>query len=88
MPYVLGIDIGTGSTKAVGVDADGTVRATALRQHEISRPRPGRAEHDPGVWWAEVKSVCQELIGQLGGTPAAVCVSGMGPCLAPTDAGG
>jgi xylulokinase len=88
MGYLLGIDIGTSSTKAVGVDADGSILTTAHRQHEISRPRPGRAEHDPMVWWDEVASLSTELVRKLGGVPDAVCVSGMGPCLAPTDVGG
>lgn len=85
MPYVLGIDIGTSSTKAVGVEIDGSIRATAQRLHEISRPRPGRAEHDPATWWEEVASLSLEVVGELGGSPEAICVSGMGPCLAPAD---
>jgi xylulokinase len=88
MGYLLGIDIGTSSTKAVAVDAGGSIRATGQRQHEISRPRPGRAEHDPIVWWDEVASLSGELVRELGGAPEAVCVSGMGPCLAPADADG
>ena len=37
---VIGIDIGTSSAKAVLVDGDGTIRATATRAHEVSRPAP------------------------------------------------
>lgn len=88
MPYVLGIDIGTSSTKAVGVETDGQLRTTALRTHDIFRPRVGWAEHDPAVWWDEVASLSAEVVRELGGPPIAICVSGMGPCLAPATAEG
>ena len=42
----LGLDVGSSSTKAVLVDADGGVVAEARSEHEISRPRPGWAEQD------------------------------------------
>lgn len=87
-PLVLGIDIGTGSTKAVLCRTNGTVLATAAREHRTSTPRPGRVEMDAeDQWWAEVGQLSHEL---LAGVPAeavrGVCVSGMGPCLVLTDA--
>jgi xylulokinase len=86
--YVLGIDIGTGSSKAVAVDERGEIRATEQVAHEISRPRPGWAEHDPATWWSEVSSLSRRVVERVGESPAAVCVSGMGPCLAPATADG
>ena len=48
----LGIDVGTGSSKAVLATADGTVVATAIRKHGLSLPRPGWAEMDAEqIWW-------------------------------------
>lgn len=86
---VLGIDIGTSSSKAVLVDtADGGVVADAVREHTTSTPHPGWFEHDAeGVWWADVRALAREV---LRGTEelAGVCVSGIGPCLLPTDSGG
>lgn len=84
----LGIDIGTGSSKAVLTDAEGRVLDQAAIRHEMSMPRPGWAEFDAdGVWWAEV---CQLSRTLLGGRDASalqgVCVSGMGPSLVVTDA--
>jgi len=43
---LLGLDIGTSSSKAVLARPDGTVVASAERAHELSLPRPGWAEHD------------------------------------------
>ena len=38
---LLGIDIGTGSSKGVLTDADGTVLAISEQPHDLSLPRPG-----------------------------------------------
>lgn len=45
-PYFLGIDIGTSSVKAVVVDEEGTVVASAQRQYDISKPQLKYAEQD------------------------------------------
>jgi len=88
-PLLLGIDLGTGSSKGVLTDPDGTVVATAVRQRprSMSMPRPGWAEVDAeNVWWQDVASIASELTAQAGGAPiAAVCVSGVGPCLVLCD---
>lgn len=84
----LGIDIGTGSSKAVLATSDGRVIDTATVYHTVSLPRPGWAEFDAEhTWWAEVRQLCAELFSRndarrVGG----VAVSGMGPCLVVTDA--
>ena len=85
---VLGIDMGTSSSKGVLVTPSGEILATAVRPHAMSLPRPGWAEVDAeGVWWADVVSISQELVAQAGGsTIAGVCVSGVGPCLLLCDA--
>ncbi|HEX2298371.1 MAG TPA: FGGY family carbohydrate kinase, partial [Pseudonocardiaceae bacterium] len=50
---LLGIDIGTSSSKGVLVSPDGEVLAQASRPHRTSTPRPGWVEHDAEtVWWA------------------------------------
>nr|BFE59415.1 FGGY-family carbohydrate kinase [Dactylosporangium thailandense] len=85
---VIGVDIGTSSTKGVLVTPDGDVLATATRAHGMSMPRPGWAEMDAeDVWWGDVVAVTRELTEAAGDRPvAAVCVSGVGPCLLLTDA--
>jgi xylulokinase len=84
---LLGIDVGTASSKAVLARPDGTIVARAQREHALTLPRPGHAEHDAdAVWWADVVALCRELVGEE--PPAAVCVSGLGPCLLPCDASG
>ena len=53
MDLLLGIDMGTGSTKGVLVDTAGVVVASATLSHTMSLPRPGWAEVDAeSTWWA------------------------------------
>jgi len=85
---LLGIDIGTGSTKGVLVDTNGTVLLSETLPHTMALPRPGWAEVDAeAVWWHEVCAISRTLTGQLprGGRVAAMCVSGVGPCLVLCD---
>ena len=87
---LIGIDMGTGSSKGVLTTVDGEIIATATRPrpHSMSMPRPSWAEVDPeAVWWADIASISQELVARLGDDRlAAICVSGAGPCLVLCDA--
>ena len=90
MPDVLlGVDIGTSSTKGVITHADGTVLATAERTHKTEFPRPGFVEHDPeGMWWKDFSEITKELLPQADGPVVGVSVSGIGATTLPADANG
>jgi len=48
----LGIDVGTGGTRALIMDEQGHVVASASAEHQhFASPRPGWAEQDPRDWW-------------------------------------
>ena len=48
----LGIDVGTGGTRALIMDLQGQVVASASAEHQhFASPRPGWAEQDPRDWW-------------------------------------
>ncbi|MGH2761247.1 MAG: FGGY-family carbohydrate kinase [Thermoleophilaceae bacterium] len=89
---LLGIDIGTASSKGVLAAPSGEVLTQAERGHALSLPRPGWAEHDASaVWWEDLVGLCRELVARApsgGDAIAAVCVSGIGPCLLAADADG
>lgn len=94
MAVLLGVDVGTASTKGVAV-RDGEVLARAQRPHRTSTPQPGWFEHDAdAVWWADLQAVVADLLRDLGesavrpGDVAGVAVSGIGPCLLPVDGAG
>ncbi|MBI1789791.1 MAG: xylulokinase [Acidobacteria bacterium] len=76
----LGIDIGTGGTRALLVDARGTVRAGCTAPHEEMRmERPMWAEQRPENWWdACVEAVRGVLAsaGASGGDVKAIGLSG------------
>ena len=78
---VIGVDIGTSSSKGVLVDLDGRVVASHVVEHAVQRPGPGMFEMDGRVWWDEFVAIAR----QLGGDVLAVGVSGMGPCVLLTD---
>ena len=84
---LLGVDIGTSSTTGVLTRPDGEVIGKAERSHELSLPRPGWAEHDAEeMWWKDFTEVCAELLEKAdGGSVAAVCISGIGPCFLAAD---
>ncbi|GAA1516661.1 FGGY-family carbohydrate kinase [Dactylosporangium maewongense] len=85
---VIGIDVGTSSTKGVLVAGDGAIIATAVRGHDVQTPRPGHVEMDAELWWGEAVSIVWELLAAHPGEVTAVGVSGMGPCVVLTgDAG-
>lgn len=82
---VVGIDIGTSSSKGVLVDLAGRVLASAVREHTVSRPAPGHVEMDAETWWTEFVSLARELLTAADADVVAVGVSGMGPCVLLTD---
>ena len=93
---LLGVDIGTGSSKGVLATLDGRVLARASRRHRTDHPRPGYVEHDAdAVWWADFCAIARELTARAddpgdpaAGRVAAVCASGIGPTVLLADGGG
>src|SRR6476646_10105570 len=89
---LLGIDIGTFSSKAALVTVTGEVLRTAVAPHGIATPAPGHVEQDAdGIWWHDVCVLCRQLLDGApygGNDVAAVAVSAIGPCLLPLDAAG
>jgi sugar (pentulose or hexulose) kinase len=91
-PLLLGVDIGTQGSKGVVADLRGQVLAQHFCEHPVLHPRPGWAEHDmEQTWWGDFVKITRALLAQPGIEPhaiAAICVSGLYPNMAPTDADG
>lgn len=87
---LLGIDVGTYSTKGVLADMAGNVLRSHVVEHGMDVPRPGWAEQDAdAVWWSDTSAVCRALLDgrpYSGDDVAAVSVSAIGPCMLPLDA--
>jgi glycerol kinase len=60
--YLLAIDQGTTSTRAILFDAEGAVRHIARRDLRQFYPQPGWVEHDPEEIWQAVVATCRETI--------------------------
>jgi len=86
---LLGIDVGTSSSKGVLVNAAGDVLKSHVVRHAIEIPRPGWAEQDAdAVWWADIVAICKDLLDgapYTGGDVAGVGLSALGPCMLPLD---
>lgn len=88
---LLGVDVGTYSTKGVLVTAGGEVLASHVIEHTISIPRPGWAEQDADlIWWGEVRDTIRALLtGTYSGEDVvAVGISAIGSCMLPIDRDG
>ena len=64
---LLGMDVGTGGTRAVLIDQHGNVVASAAMEHAPFRsPQPGWAEQDPEDWWRAARGAIREVLGAAG----------------------
>ncbi len=69
--YLLAIDQGTTSTRAMLFEASGAVRHIARAPLRQIYPRPGWVEHDPEEIWQAVVATCREAIAAAEGRPIA-----------------
>lgn len=73
----LGIDVGTGGTRALVVDETGRVRAVTTAEHQPFRsPETGWAEQDPADWWQAAQLALSRLPG-LGIRPQEIRAIGL-----------
>lgn len=86
MPYYIGIDIGTGSTKAIAIDSSASrILHTAQYHYPTLQPLPHYSEQDPElIWQAFVRSI-RNVVEQLKESPAAIGISSAMHSLIPVD---
>lgn len=70
--YVIGVDLGTSSLKALLLRQDGWVAGAITRSYPLVMPQPGWAEQDPQEWWIIACAAIRALLDDTGVTPAAV----------------
>jgi glycerol kinase len=75
MKYVLALDQGTTSSRAIVFDRDGQVVASAQREFRQHFPQPGWVEHDAREIWATQHAVALEAIGKAGGEIEAIGIT-------------
>jgi len=89
---LLGIDIGTYSSKGILVQPDGTVLKSHVVPHTMDIPQPGWAEQNAdAVWWHDFVTLCRTLLDgspYTGADVGGVAVSAIGPCMLPLNTAG
>ncbi|MGM9738575.1 MAG: glycerol kinase GlpK [Candidatus Cryptobacteroides sp.] len=64
--YILALDQGTSSSRAIVFDREGRIRASAQKEFPQHFPKPGWVEHDPKDIWSSEASVVAEAITAMG----------------------
>ena len=77
MAYVLALDQGTTSSRAIIFDRDGCLVAAAQQEFEQLFPRPGWVEHDPEEIWASQLQVADEAVRRAGVDRADIAAIGI-----------
>ncbi len=87
-PLVVGVDIGTTSTKAVGFDTDGLERAVRSVGYPLREPESGAAEQDPDEIVRAVRETVRGVVADIGRPVAGLSFSGAMHSLIGLDAAG
>lgn len=77
MTQLLGIDVGTSSTKAVITDARGAIIATASAPHQLLTPKPGWSEQEPEGWWNAAVAAIGSVLASPGVSSDAIAGVGL-----------
>jgi xylulokinase len=65
MDGLLGLDLGTGSAKAVVTDLDGKVLVRMGAEYPVIREMPGQAETDPQDWWTAIVACVRRCLAEV-----------------------
>ncbi|MDK9718528.1 MAG: FGGY family carbohydrate kinase, partial [Trichlorobacter sp.] len=77
MSFILALDQGTTSSRALVFDHDGTVRGLAQKEFRQIFPEPGLVEHDAEEIWASQLGVAVEAIARAGLSAADIAAIGI-----------
>ena len=77
MKYVLALDQGTTSSRAILFDRTGSIAALAQKEFRQIFPKPGWVEHDPREIWATQSDVAAQVLRKAGITANDVAAIGI-----------
>ena len=75
--YILSLDQGTTSSRAIMFDKAGTILSIAQKEFTQFYPQPGWVEHDPMEIWSSQATVATEAILKAGATPGEIAAIGI-----------
>ena len=76
-PYILALDQGTTSSRAIIFDKEGHVVAMAQKEFKQHYPRSGWVEHDAQEIWSSQLSVATEVVAKAGLKAASIAAIGI-----------
>src|SRR5262249_33693026 len=77
MTLLLGIDISTTGAKALLVDPDGRLVASASNSLTLSTPKPLWSEQNPDDWWRAIAASIRTALAEAGTSGDAVAAVGL-----------
>src|SRR3954454_9032722 len=77
MSFILALDQGTTSSRALLFDERGSIRALAQKEFKQIFPQPGWVEHDPNEIWATQLAVAAEAIARAGAKATDIAAIGI-----------
>ena len=77
MAYVLALDQGTTSSRAILFDESGSIAAVAQKEFQQFYPQPGWVEHDPTEILTSQMSCAVEVLGKVGARPRDIAAIGI-----------
>jgi len=75
--YILALDQGTTSSRAILFDHAGTIQSIAQKEFRQIFPQPGWVEHDPLEIWSSQASVASEARLKIGALPSEIAAIGI-----------
>ena len=75
--YILALDQGTTSSRAIVFDKDGAMLSVSQREFEQIFPQPGWVEHDANEIWSSQVGVASEAIARMGIPPSDIAAIGI-----------
>ena len=75
--YVLAIDQGTTSTRAILFGADTSIAAVAQQEFAQHFPADGEVEHEPDDLWSSTLATCRDALHQAGATAGDIAAIGI-----------
>jgi predicted NBD/HSP70 family sugar kinase len=77
MKFILALDQGTTSSRAIVFDRDGNIISVAQKEFPQLFPKPGWVEHDPRDIWSSQAGVAAEALTKASATAADVAAIGI-----------
>ncbi len=90
--YLLGMDLGTTNIKAIILDENGNVCASASQANHLIFPGTNMVEQDPEEWWKNAVTILKEVTDKAGKDVVSkirgICISSQTVTMLPVDKDG